>query len=73
MLYVTNSEAETDVVKNNDEGTLHRVDPTELGKYKIFKDVKIVLDEISKLKAWRVFTAKSVFDGEWELVSFEIE
>ena len=73
MLYVTTSESASDVVKNNDEWTLHRVDPKHLDTYKIFKDVKIVLDAIQKLGDWVVFTAKTRFDGQWELVSFEME
>ena len=73
MLYVTISESESEVVKSNDEWTLYRVNPDELDNYKIFKDVKIVLDEIKKLKDWVVFTAKTKFNWEWDLVNFEME
>lgn len=73
MLYLTLSTAQSDYVKNNDEWTLHRVSPEELDNYKIFKDIKVVLNEIRKLKDWDIFTAKSKFDWEWELISFEIE
>ena len=38
----------------------------------IFKDVKVVIDEIGKLNKWEIFTAKTKFD-KWDLISFEIE
>lgn len=72
-MFLTTSESPSDIVKNNEEWTLHRVDPKDLDNYKIFKDVKIILDEINKLKEWVVFTAKESFDGGGELVSFEME
>jgi hypothetical protein len=50
MMYITTSESTSDVVKDSDEGTLHRIDPKDLANYKVFKDVKIVIDEIEKLE-----------------------
>lgn len=73
MLFVTTSESPTDVVQEGDEGTLHRVDPSTLDDYQIFKDVKLVIDEIATLSPGELFTATTVFDGQGELVSFTTE
>ncbi len=73
MLFVTTSNSTTASVTNNDEWTLHRVDPKDLENYKIFEDVKIVLNKINKMDKDIVFSARSIFNWEWELVSFEVE
>lgn len=71
--YITISHSNTDQVKENEEWTLHRVNPSQLWDFKIFADVKVVLDHIFKLKEWQVFTAKSVFDGWWTMIEFIME
>ncbi|MDP2669449.1 MAG: NUDIX domain-containing protein [bacterium] len=73
MLFVTTSNASTDVVRECDEGTLHRVDPAMLDDYQIFKDVKLVINEIAILQPGELFTATTIFDGQGELVSFSRE
>ena len=73
MVFVTESRVDDAAVEESDEGTLHRVDPDELGQYQIFADVKIVLDVLEKLPAGAPFVAVSEFDGGGDLVSFVVE
>jgi 8-oxo-dGTP pyrophosphatase MutT (NUDIX family) len=71
--YITVSQSDTDQVSSNNEWTLHRVDISKIWDYKIFTDVKIVLEHITKLEKHEIFTAKSVFNGWSTMIDFIIE
>lgn len=73
MLYITVSKATSDKFVEDDEWTLHWIEPSELDNYKVFEDFSILMNKVVTINDWEIFTAKSLFDWKSWMLEFNIE
>jgi len=73
MNYVTFCETtEIDVIEC-EEWTLHRVDIDHLESIQLFEDVKLILDIVLKDNTSTIYSIKTIFDEQWNMITCEIE
>jgi 8-oxo-dGTP diphosphatase len=71
MLFVVVSKAVNHDAKESDEGKPFWVDPKNLGALKVFDDLKLLIAEVAGSD--RIFTAKSEFNDDGEMINWEVE
>ncbi|MEN8253689.1 MAG: NUDIX domain-containing protein [Patescibacteria group bacterium] len=73
MLFVTVSTVNDPKLVASKEGIPSWVKLNEINNLKLMDDIKVILEQLQKTPDNEVFTAKSSFDDEGNLLSFEVD